>query len=138
MSARLGPGRASIGTTLLGEFNGSRASPAHSRRESRTPPTSTTPPFGAGTSSTESSRTRLSDPETRTFAQRLASGPTLAYTAGKRIVRAYLDGGVRAADALVHEIAPPLFETDDMRAGVAGILEHGARGFRDKVTFRGS
>jgi hypothetical protein len=25
-----------------------------------------------------------------------------------------------------------------MRAGVAAILEHGARGFRDKLTFRGS
>ena len=76
--------------------------------------------------------------ETRAFAERLASGPTRAYTAGKRIVRAYLDGGVRKADALVDEIAPALFESDDMRVGVAAILEHGARGFRDKVTFRGS
>ena len=32
---------------------------------------------------------------------------------------------------------PALFESEDMRAGVAGLLEHGPRGFRDKVVFRG-
>src|SRR5712691_2094009 len=35
--------------------------------------------------------------ETRAFAERLARGPTLAYAAGKRLVRAYLEGGIRAA-----------------------------------------
>jgi hypothetical protein len=34
-------------------------------------------------------------------------------------------------------VAPPLFESEDMRAGVAGLLEHGPRGFRDRVVFRG-
>jgi hypothetical protein len=61
----------------------------------------------------------------------------LAYAAGKRIVRAYLEGGVRAADRAVDEVAPPLFQSEDMRAGVAGLLEHGARSFRDKVVFQG-
>jgi enoyl-CoA hydratase/carnithine racemase len=75
--------------------------------------------------------------QTRTFAERLANGPTLAYAAGKRIVRAYLEGGVRAADRAVDEVAPPLFQSEDMRAGVAGLLEHGARSFRDKVVFQG-
>ncbi len=75
--------------------------------------------------------------QTRTFAERLANGPTLAYAAGKRIVRAYLDGGVRAADKVVNEVAPPLFQSEDMRAGVAGLLEHGARSFREKVVFQG-
>jgi enoyl-CoA hydratase/carnithine racemase len=75
--------------------------------------------------------------QTTAFAERLSRGATLAYGAGKRIVRAYLDGGVRAADKVVDEVAPPLFETEDMRAGVAGLLEHGPRGFRDKVVFRG-
>src|ERR1700730_249960 len=46
--------------------------------------------------------------ETREFAERLARGPTLAYTTGKQIVRAYLDGGVRAADRVVDEVAPAL------------------------------
>jgi enoyl-CoA hydratase/carnithine racemase len=74
---------------------------------------------------------------TRTFAERLANGPTLAYAAGKRIVRAYLDGGVRAADRVVDEVAPPLFESQDMRAAVAALLEHGARAYRDKLVFQG-
>lgn len=75
--------------------------------------------------------------QTRAFAERLASGPTLAYAAGKRIVRAYLEGGVRAADMLVDEVAPPLFQSEDMRAAVAALVEYGARTFRDKVVFQG-
>jgi enoyl-CoA hydratase/carnithine racemase len=75
--------------------------------------------------------------ETRAFAERLANGATRAYAAGKKIMRAYLDGGIRAADKVVDEVGPPLFESEDMRAGVAGLLEHGPRGFRDKVVFRG-
>jgi enoyl-CoA hydratase/carnithine racemase len=65
------------------------------------------------------------------------SGPTLAYAVGKRIVRAYLDAGVRAADRVVGEAAPALFDSEDMRAGVAGVLEHGVRNFRGKVVFNG-
>jgi hypothetical protein len=75
--------------------------------------------------------------QTRAFAERLASGPTLAYAAGKRIVRAYLDGGIRAADKLVDDVAPPLFQSEDMRAAVAALVEYGARNFRDKVVFQG-
>jgi len=62
---------------------------------------------------------------------------TLAYAVGKKIVRAYLDGGTRTADRVVDDIAPQLFETEDMRAGVAALLEHGSRAFRDNVVFRG-
>ena len=75
--------------------------------------------------------------QTRVFAERLASGPTLAYAAGKRIIRSYLEGGVRAADSVVDQVAPALFQTEDMRAAVAALLEHGARNFRDKVVFQG-
>lgn len=64
-------------------------------------------------------------------------GPTLAYAAGKRIIRAYLDGGICAADKVVGEVGPPLFQTEDMRAAVAALVEHGARSFRDKVVFQG-
>jgi hypothetical protein len=80
---------------------------------------------------------RTFEAETRAFAERLASGATLAYAAGKRMVRAYLDGGIRAADKVVDEVAPPLFDSEDMRAGVAGLLEHGPRGFREHIVFRG-
>jgi hypothetical protein len=38
---------------------------------------------------------------------------------------------------MVDEIAPALFETADMRAGVAGLLEYGPREFRNKVVFHG-
>jgi enoyl-CoA hydratase/carnithine racemase len=75
--------------------------------------------------------------QTRTFAERLANGPTLAYAAGKRMVRAYLDGGIRAADRVAGEVGPPLFQSEDMRAAVAALVEHGARNFRDKIVFRG-
>ena len=75
--------------------------------------------------------------ETRAFAEQLANGPTLAFAAGKRLVRAGLEDGVRAADKVVDEVGPPLFQTEDMRAGVAALLEHGARNFRDKVMFQG-
>jgi enoyl-CoA hydratase/carnithine racemase len=75
--------------------------------------------------------------EARAFAERQARGATLAYAAGKKIVRAYLEGGIRKADAVVAEIAPALFDSADMRAGVQGLLEHGPRGFRDKVVFYG-
>ncbi len=73
----------------------------------------------------------------RAFAERLANGPTLAYVAGKRMVRGYIDGGMRAADKLVAEVGPPLFQSEDMRAAVAALVEHGARNFRDKVIFHG-
>jgi enoyl-CoA hydratase/carnithine racemase len=75
--------------------------------------------------------------QTRAFAERLASGPTLAYAAGKCLVRSCLDHGVRAADELLDEVGPPLFQSEDMRAAVAALLEHGARNFRDKVSFQG-
>jgi enoyl-CoA hydratase/carnithine racemase len=75
--------------------------------------------------------------QTRAFAERLASGPTLAYAAGKRLVHSYLERGLRAADDLLNEVGPPLFESEDMRAAVAALIEHGARNFRDKVAFHG-
>jgi hypothetical protein len=34
-------------------------------------------------------------------------------------------------------VAPPLFQSDDMRAAVSALVEYGARNFRDKVVFRG-
>src|SRR2546423_10962155 len=46
------------------------------------------------------------------FAQRLAGGPTVANAATKRVVRAFLDEGVRGADARMGEIGAPLFGTE--------------------------
>ena len=59
------------------------------------------------------------------FARRLAAGPTLANAATKRIVRAYLEGGVRGADAVVPEVAGGLFAAGDLRNAVGTFLERG-------------
>jgi enoyl-CoA hydratase len=67
------------------------------------------------------------------FAQRLASGPTRAHHATKRIVRAFLDDGVRGADAVTAEIGAPLFETDDLQQAVESFLIEGP----GKASFRG-
>jgi enoyl-CoA hydratase len=67
------------------------------------------------------------------FAERLASGPTVAHGATKRMVRAYLEDGVRGADARVGEIAGPLFATEDLQRAVRSFLEEGP----GKATFEG-
>ena len=68
------------------------------------------------------------------FAQRLASGPTKAHHATKRIVRAFLEDGVRGADAVTSEIGAPLFETDDLQRAVESFLAEGP----GKATFSGA
>jgi enoyl-CoA hydratase len=67
------------------------------------------------------------------FAERLAAGPTLANAATKRMVRAFLEEGVRGADARVGEIAAPLFGTEDLQGAVRSFLEEGP----GKATFEG-
>jgi enoyl-CoA hydratase/carnithine racemase len=67
------------------------------------------------------------------FADRLAAGPTLAHAATKRMVRAFLDEGVRGADARVGEIAGGLFETEDLKGGVRSFLDEGP----GKASFEG-
>ena len=59
------------------------------------------------------------------FAQRLAAGPTLAHNATKRIVRAYLEHGVRGADERTAAIGAPLFETEDLQRAVKSFLSEG-------------
>ena len=73
------------------------------------------------------------DASARTFALRLASGPTLAHAATKQVVRAFLDGGVAAADAVVPDAAGALFETEDLRNAVRSFLERGP----GKATYEG-
>jgi enoyl-CoA hydratase/carnithine racemase len=59
------------------------------------------------------------------FAERLAAGPTQANAATKRMVRAFLDHGVRGADERIGEIAGSLFATEDLQNAVESFLEHG-------------
>jgi enoyl-CoA hydratase/carnithine racemase len=67
------------------------------------------------------------------FAHRLAEGPTKAHAATKRIVRAYLEGGVEEADRVTPDVAGGLFETDDLQRAVRSFLSEGP----GKATFRG-
>ena len=59
------------------------------------------------------------------FARRLADGPTLAHAATKSIVRAYLEDGVRGADARTGAIGAALFETEDLQGAVDSFLAEG-------------
>src|SRR5712671_5582649 len=139
-SARFGQVEASIGTTtLLGGVQrlAERAGPSRAREIVYTGDQYDAATFERWNIVNKIVPDDALESETRAFAERLASGATLAYAAGKKIVRAYLERGIRAADAVVGEIAPALFETADMRAGVSALLDHGPRGFRDKVVFEG-
>jgi enoyl-CoA hydratase len=71
--------------------------------------------------------------KTTRFAERLAAGPTVANAATKRVVRAFLDHGVRGADERTPEIAAPLFGTEDTTRAVETFLEEGP----GRATFRG-
>ncbi len=71
--------------------------------------------------------------ETLLLAKQLAAGPTRANAATKRMVRAYLQHGVRGADDRVGEIAAPLFATEDLQNAVRSFLEEGP----GKATFQG-
>jgi enoyl-CoA hydratase/carnithine racemase len=59
------------------------------------------------------------------FAGRLAAGPTRAHAATKRIVRAYSDHGLAAADEITPEQFADLFATEDLRNAVRSFLEQG-------------
>jgi enoyl-CoA hydratase/carnithine racemase len=63
--------------------------------------------------------------ESLAFARRLAEGPTKAHHATKRIVREYLEKGVRGADDATAAIGAPLFETEDLRRAVETFLAEG-------------
>jgi len=139
-SARLGQLEATIGTTtLLGGVQrlAERAGPSRAREIIYTADAYDAATFERWNIVNRVVADDALESQTRAFAERLANGPTLAYAAGKRAVRAYLENGTRAADKVVDEVAPPLFQSEDMRAAVAALVEHGARNFRDKVVFRG-
>jgi enoyl-CoA hydratase/carnithine racemase len=61
----------------------------------------------------------------RTYAMRLAGGPTRAHAATKAIVAEALANGPRAADEITPAVSGALFATEDLRNAVASFLEHG-------------
>jgi enoyl-CoA hydratase/carnithine racemase len=73
------------------------------------------------------------DEAVRAFAGSLAVGPTRAHAATKRMLRAYLEGGVEQADAETGAIAGGLFATEDLQNAVQSFLRDGP----GKATFEG-
>src|SRR4029077_7380624 len=64
----------------------------------------------------------------RSLARQLAAGPTVAYRAVKRIANLTAAGGVAAGDAMASEVAPPVWESADLEAGLRVFLETGSPG----------
>ncbi len=67
------------------------------------------------------------------FAHRLASGPSVAHAATKRIVRAYCAGGVDEADRITPQQFAGLFASEDLQNAVKSFLAEGP----GKATFKG-
>jgi enoyl-CoA hydratase/carnithine racemase len=67
------------------------------------------------------------------FAERLAGGPTRAHATTKRIVRAYLEGGIAEADRVTPGQFADLFATEDLQNGIRSFLTEGP----GKASFRG-
>lgn len=59
------------------------------------------------------------------FAAELAAGPTLAHAATKRIIRAYLDGGIERADEVTPGVFGDLFASEDLQGAVESFLRDG-------------
>src|SRR5246127_3151183 len=124
-SARFGQVEASIGTTtLLGGVQrlAERAGPSRAREIIYTADQYDAATFERWNIVNRVVPDEVFESQVRTFAERLASGPTLAFAAGKKFVRAYLEGGIRKADKMVDELDTELFDSADMRAGVQALL----------------
>lgn len=71
------------------------------------------------------------------LARRIAEGPTKAHAITKRLIGAYRDRGMAAADELLVDLAPTVYDTADMQHGVAVLIEHGARKLKERTSFTG-
>lgn len=65
------------------------------------------------------------DGEGRAFAQSLASGPTRAHAATKRMLHAWRSGGVAAADLVTHAEGPAVMLSQDLQDGIASLQRSG-------------
>lgn len=64
-------------------------------------------------------------PKARSFAARLAAGPTVAHAASKDVVRAWRSEGVAAADAVTISAGARVMASDDLQEGVRSLLTAG-------------
>ncbi|MDQ2584258.1 enoyl-CoA hydratase/isomerase family protein [Saccharothrix yanglingensis] len=67
------------------------------------------------------------------FTHALATGPTRAHAATKRVLAHFESGGVVEANEHITSIAAELFDTEDLRGAVRSFLDHGP----GKATFSG-
>lgn len=65
------------------------------------------------------------DDQARKLAMKLAQGPTRAHAMTKRILRAYVEGGVPAADRVTRRDAADLFASEDLINAVDTFLAEG-------------
>ena len=63
--------------------------------------------------------------EGRAFAQSLASGPTRAHAATKRMLHAWRSGGVAAADQVTRAEGPAVMLSHDLHDGILSLQRHG-------------
>jgi enoyl-CoA hydratase/carnithine racemase len=61
----------------------------------------------------------------QSFTRQLATGPTLAHAATKRMIRLTVDEGVGAADAALPEEGAKVMASDDLQNGARALLEKG-------------
>jgi enoyl-CoA hydratase/carnithine racemase len=71
--------------------------------------------------------------QARSFAARLAAGPTFATAVGKRLLHTARDHGTAAADAITPRETGQIFATADLPAGLTSLLEQGP----GQATFEG-
>lgn len=67
------------------------------------------------------------------WARRLAKGPTLAHAAHKKMLDAWSNGGVKAADTLIPDLAEQLWKTRDAQRGIASAQDALRRGVERPV-----
>ncbi len=62
------------------------------------------------------------------WARRLGNGPTLAHAAHKKMMAAWSNEGLAAADAMIPQLAEQLWRTEDARRGIASAQDAIRRG----------
>lgn len=65
------------------------------------------------------------EPKARAFAERLASGPTLAHAATKEVLRRAGDEGIKAADDALVDIGAAVMASEDLQNGARTLLKEG-------------
>ncbi|MEU9175060.1 enoyl-CoA hydratase/isomerase family protein [Streptomyces sp. NPDC048420] len=61
--------------------------------------------------------------EAESFARKIAAGPTRAHVVHKALLRSWATGGIPAADQQLFDLAVPLFETEDVKDGLASAAQ---------------